>query len=47
MAGVGTNDVENFIAKQERIRFRRDNGRGKDNDRDNAFAAPVPSTDLR
>ena len=35
VAGVGTNDVENFIAKQESIRFRRDNVRGKGNDRDN------------
>ena len=35
MAGVGTNDVENFISKQEGIRFRRDHGRGHEKDRDN------------
>ena len=33
-AGVGTNDVENFISKQESIRFKRDRG-GDEVDRDN------------
>ena len=35
MAGVGTNDVENFIHKQERIRFKRNAKGGAEKDREN------------
>ena len=35
MVGVGTYDVENFIFKQESIRFRRVKGGGEERDRDN------------